>query len=101
MPKLRDYLPPQSKSKASKVFQSIVAARSFAVGPPERVAIDQAYRETQQLLAIAATCALAPMIFIMWFVKDVDLKDGPDEGGKDDGSQTEIQNVEISTQHKN
>lgn len=76
-------------------------ARSFAVGTPERVAIDQAYRETQQLLAIAATCALAPMIFIMWFVKDVDLKDEEDEGKNESGSQTEVHNVDIAPQHKN
>ncbi|KAL2204573.1 siderophore iron transporter mirA [Sarocladium strictum] len=71
--KLTAYLPEDSKPMATSIFQSLVVARKFAVGSPERVAIDQAYRETQQLLAIAATCALAPMILVMWSIKNVDL----------------------------
>lgn len=73
VPKLTAYLPAASKGQAQAIFGSIVVAQKFAAGTVERDAIDQAYRETQWLLAIAATCALAPMVFIMWFIKNVDL----------------------------
>ncbi|KAM0324577.1 hypothetical protein ACHAQA_007962 [Verticillium albo-atrum] len=71
--KLVAYLPQASKAKAAPIFQSIVVAQNFTIGTPERIAIDTAYRESQELLAIAATCALAPMVIAMWFIKNVDL----------------------------
>ena len=48
-------------------------AQKFAVGSPEREAIDLAYRESRQKLAIAATVALVPSLVAMWFIKNVDL----------------------------
>ncbi|KAH7362739.1 major facilitator superfamily domain-containing protein [Plectosphaerella cucumerina] len=76
--KLTAYLPTAAKGQANAIFGSIVVAQKYAAGTVERAAIDQAYRETQELLAIAATCALAPMIIAMWFIKNVDLTE--DEG---------------------
>jgi hypothetical protein len=47
------------------------------------------------LLAIAATCALAPMIFIMWFIKNVDLGSSQEtivpESERREGSETDEQ----------
>ncbi|KAI5865563.1 siderophore iron transporter mirA [Durotheca rogersii] len=83
LPKLSQYLPEASKSRAESIFQSIVVAQRFAVGTAERDAIDLAYRETQRLLAIAATCALAPMLLVMWFIKNVDLVNNKQEKGQD------------------
>lgn len=71
--KLTEYLPAESKSKAKSIYGSITVAKSFAVGTEARNAIDLAYRETQQTLAIAATAALAPMLIVMFFMKNVDL----------------------------
>lgn len=71
--KLAKYLPEESKDKAMGIYKSIVVAQKFAVGTPARVAIDRAYRETQKLLAIAATAALVPMLVIMFALKPVDL----------------------------
>lgn len=64
-----------------RVCIQAVVARNFLVGTTERQAIDLSYRETQQLLAIAA------MIIIMWFVKNFDLLQTqgssiPQEGGE-------------------
>ncbi|KAK7210026.1 hypothetical protein V2G26_017204 [Clonostachys chloroleuca] len=73
LPKLTSYLPEKSKAQATKIFGSIVVAQKFAAGTEERAAIDQAYRETQKLLAIASTCVLIPMLVAMWFIKNVDL----------------------------
>lgn len=75
VPKLTAYLPTAAKGQANAIFGSIVVAQKYAAGTAERVAIDQAYRETQKLLAIAATCALSPMIIAMWFIKNVELTD--------------------------
>lgn len=71
--KLERYLPEQSKAKALAIYKSIVVAQKFAKGSVAREAIDRAYRETQRLLAIAATAALAPMVGVMFALKDVDL----------------------------
>ncbi|CEI61326.1 Siderophore iron transporter mirA [Fusarium venenatum] len=71
--KLTTYLPDQAKPNALKIYKSIVVAQTFAKGTPVRAAIDQAYRETQRLLAIASTCALAPMLVFMFALKTVDL----------------------------
>lgn len=71
--KLTKYLPEQAKPNAFKIYKSIVVAQKFAKGTPVRAAIDQAYRETQRLLAIAATCSLAPMLIVMFALKAVDL----------------------------
>lgn len=55
------------------IFKSIAVARKYEQGTPMRLAIDKSYRETQQILAIAATAALAPMLLIMFALKTVDL----------------------------
>ncbi|KAL1595899.1 hypothetical protein SLS60_009589 [Paraconiothyrium brasiliense] len=71
--KLASYLPVSSKQLAMPIFKSIVVAQKYAVGSDIRNAIDQSYRESQKLLAIAATAALVPMLGVMWFLKNVDL----------------------------
>ena len=71
--KLTTYLPESAKPNAFKIYKSIVVAQKFAKGTPVRAAIDQSYRETQRLLAIAATSALAPMLIVMFALKTVDL----------------------------
>ncbi|KAM5347292.1 hypothetical protein ACJ41O_010297 [Fusarium nematophilum] len=71
--KLASYLPADAKAQAMKIYKSIVVAQEFAKGTPVRAAIDKSYRETQQLLAIAATAALAPMLLLMFALKPIDL----------------------------
>lgn len=43
-----------------------------------REAIDRSYRESQRLLAIAALAALAPMLVIMFFLRNVKLDERQD-----------------------
>lgn len=71
--KLAKYLPAEGKQQAQAIYKSIVTAKKFAKGSEMRAAIDLSYRETQQTLAIAATAALAPMLFVMFALKNVDL----------------------------
>ncbi|CAK7232479.1 hypothetical protein SBRCBS47491_008285 [Sporothrix bragantina] len=71
--RLTRYLPAEGKAQAQAIFKSIVVAQKYAVGSPMRLAIDHAYRDTMRYIAIAATCGLAPMLLIIFFIKNVDL----------------------------
>lgn len=76
--KLAKYLPAANQKSASAIFKSIVVAQKFAVGTPARIAIDRAYRETMQTLAIVSTCVIIPMLVLMFFLTDVHLDDAVD-----------------------
>ncbi|KAK2736887.1 hypothetical protein FQN55_001382 [Onygenales sp. PD_40] len=55
------------------IFKSIVVGQKFAEGTPEGMAIDRSYQETQRILAIGGLAALATMLIVMLFLKDVRL----------------------------
>lgn len=76
--KLVKYLPANAKDKAMPIYKSIVTAQKFVKGTPVRAAIDKSYCETQQILAIAATVFLAPMLVVMFFLKTIDLSKADD-----------------------
>lgn len=62
-----------------------MVAKKFVIGTDERAAINLAYRETQQTLAIASTLGLVPMLGIMFLLKNVDLSQGErDEATRDE-----------------
>lgn len=92
--KLNKYLPENAKDQAMAIYKSIVIAQKYAKGTAVRAGIDKAYRETQQLLAIAATAALVPMLLIMFALKTVDLSkeedEKPDENKSTDGDEAEV-----------
>lgn len=71
--KLAEYLPEANKKNATAIFKSIVTAQKFPVGSPARLAIDQSYKETVQILAIISTCVTIPMLFLMFFLTDIHL----------------------------
>lgn len=77
--KLKQYLPSSTKNQAGAIFKSIVTAQKYAKGTAVRVAIDRSYRESQRLLAIAGVAALAPMLILMWFLKNVHLDEETNE----------------------
>ncbi|KAB8222326.1 major facilitator superfamily domain-containing protein [Aspergillus novoparasiticus] len=88
--KLSEYLPDEAKGQAKSIFGSIVVAQKYLVGGPVRMAIDRSYRESQRLLAIAAISALAPMLVIMFFLKNVRLDErqtAKEEGDTEVGEQ--------------
>ncbi|KAJ9150270.1 Major facilitator [Pleurostoma richardsiae] len=95
--KLQKYLPAEGKSNAMAIYKSIAVARKYAKGSAMRAAIDKSYRETQQILAIAATAGLAPMLLIMFALKNVDLgKKQP--GEEEDGSNREQDKGTVTTE---
>ncbi|KAL6863130.1 hypothetical protein ACO1O0_003374 [Amphichorda felina] len=77
--KLQKYLPGDMQDKAQGIYKSIVVAKKFVAGTPARAAIDRSYRETQQVLAIAATAGLAPMLLIMFALRNVKLDKKEDD----------------------
>ncbi|KAL4969816.1 siderophore iron transporter mirA [Aspergillus stella-maris] len=93
--KLGEYLPSELKGQAQSIFGSIVVAQKYEVGSAARDAIDMSYRQSQRLLGIAALAALAPMLVIMFFLKNVPLTEQATlvEGGKDEDKK-EIQAYE-------
>ncbi|PLB44120.1 siderophore iron transporter mirA [Aspergillus steynii IBT 23096] len=84
--KLQTYLPDDAKSQAKAIFGSIKVAQKYPLGSPIRDAVDRSYRESQRLLGIAGLAALAPMLIVMFFLKNVKLderlgaEDGEGEG---------------------
>lgn len=60
--KLTAYLPPESQSQAPDIYGNISLAKSFAVGSPERLAVDRSYQETMNILLIIAACFALPLI---------------------------------------
>ena len=67
-----------------------------------RTAIDLSYRETQQTLAIAATAGLAPMLLIMFALKNVDLskRQAEQEHDSDEEEQTPVEKSAQLTSEK-
>ncbi|KAI9702587.1 MAG: hypothetical protein M1836_001067 [Candelina mexicana] len=71
--KLALYLPEGSKDKATMIFGSIVTAQSYAMGSPERIAINRAYQETMNILLIVAVCVCIPLFPLSLMMKDYKL----------------------------
>lgn len=71
--KLLQYLPEGEKQNATSIFQSMVVAKKYQPGTPNRDAIDRSYRESQRILAIVSTCMCVPNLIMMWFMKDIKL----------------------------
>ncbi len=92
--KLEKYLPTDSKSKATSIYKSIKVAKSFKKGTPERIAISKAYRETIQIIGYTGLGIIAPMLILMFLIKEVKLTDKRDiyEG---DNVEDEAEGVQV------
>ena len=60
--KLRQYLPPSAQADATLIFGNLTLAKSYALGSPERIAIDRSYQETMNILLIVAACLAVPLL---------------------------------------
>ncbi|KAI9678923.1 MAG: hypothetical protein M1829_001908 [Trizodia sp. TS-e1964] len=67
---LRAYLPASAQAEAMDIFGSILKAKSYAMGSPERVAINRAYQETMSSLLLLALCACVPLIPLVLLMED-------------------------------
>ncbi|KAG7110740.1 Siderophore iron transporter mirA like protein [Verticillium longisporum] len=60
-------------AEARKIFGSIVVAQNYTIGSVERDDINEAYRETQQTLAIGSLCVGTVLILLAWLAQNVKL----------------------------
>ncbi|KAJ9137254.1 MFS general substrate transporter [Pleurostoma richardsiae] len=73
--KLEQYLPEGSKGKAAEIYASVVKARSYAVGSPERLAINRAYQETMTRLLTIAAGVCVPIVLLGFLMADYRLNE--------------------------
>jgi hypothetical protein len=71
--KLAAHLPKSIKGHAMDIFGNLEIARSYAVGTPERAAINKAYEETIRILLTIALCACVPLIPLSLMMRDYKL----------------------------
>ncbi len=71
--KLALYLPENAKGDATLIFGKLTVATSYAMGSPERIAINRAYQETMNILLIIAVCVAAPLIPLSLLMKNYKL----------------------------
>ncbi|KAI9801126.1 MAG: hypothetical protein M1833_002994 [Piccolia ochrophora] len=71
--RLQLYLPDSAKPQAALIFGSITVAQSYAMGSPERIAINRAYQETIHTLLIIAACVSIPLIPLTLLMKNYKL----------------------------
>lgn len=71
--KLALYLPANAQGDAVKIFGSLTVATSYAMGSPERIAINRAYQETMNILLIISVCVAAPLIPLSLLMKNYKL----------------------------
>ncbi|KAI1074104.1 siderochrome-iron transporter MirC [Whalleya microplaca] len=71
--KLAEYLPDAAKPDAEAIFGDMVRATSYAVGSPERIAINRSYQETMHVLLIIAACCCVPIVLLTLLMKNYKL----------------------------
>lgn len=76
--KLNLYLPEDDKDLAKKIYKSITVAMSYEKGSDIRDGINRAYAETIQIIGWTGLGIIAPMLILMFFIKDVKLSEAKD-----------------------
>ncbi|KAK3692266.1 major facilitator superfamily domain-containing protein [Podospora appendiculata] len=71
--KLLAYLPDSAKADAAKIYASVVVARSYPWGSPEREAIGRAYQETITVLLRIALVLSLPLVGLALGVREYRL----------------------------
>lgn len=101
---LTEYLPDEMKANATTIFKSIAVAKSYPVESASRIAIDQAYKETLQVLAIVSTCFTIPMLVLMFLLTNVHLdSDAQDDSESHEQEQKKIEqggNIDMKSQQE-
>ncbi|RVD85583.1 uncharacterized protein DFL_003901 [Arthrobotrys flagrans] len=74
--KLNQYLPEEVKVNASLIYSDFTHASSYLSGSKARIAINRSYQETMRLMLIGALVSAVPIVFLTFFMENVDLKAG-------------------------
>lgn len=86
--KLERYLPTEIKDQASLIYGNVtLASTGWAMGTPERMAINRAYQETMHTLLTVAVCVAAPLIPLSLLMKNYKLGKVGAGGGRARGSE--------------
>ncbi|ONH65330.1 Siderophore iron transporter mirA [Cyberlindnera fabianii] len=84
--RLQKHLPAEYQKNATKIYSSITVAKKFKKGTPARDAISLAYRETIQIIGWTGLGIIAPMLILMFFVREVHLTDKLDAYGAEESN---------------
>lgn len=76
--KLNLYLPEDDKDLTKKIYKSITVAMSYEKGSEIRDGINRAYAETIQIIGWTGLGIIAPMLILMFFIKEVKLSEAKD-----------------------
>lgn len=68
------YLPEETKSNFSIIFNSMIEQKMYAPGTPTRIAINRAYGDAQKMMLIASTAVLAIAVLAVMLWRDVNIK---------------------------
>lgn len=71
--KLALYLPLNAQKDAASIFGDLTMATSYAVGSPERIAINRSYQETMNILLIIAACFSVPLLPLSLLMRNYQL----------------------------
>ncbi|KAL4763470.1 major facilitator superfamily domain-containing protein [Aspergillus foveolatus] len=72
--KLKENLPADALPNLATIYGDITAQYGYAVGSPERDAINLSYSQTQRLMLITATCLYSVTLVSVLLWKDVNVK---------------------------
>jgi hypothetical protein len=74
--KLAHYLPASINNATSiaAIKNSVTSATSYAMGTPERIAINQSYDNVMRICLLIAMCVLVIPIGLIFSMKQVDLR---------------------------
>lgn len=93
--KLQKHLPDNAKQNATAIFANMRLALKFKEGSPVRTAVSLAYRETQQIIGWTALGIVAPMLILMFFVREIELTDKKDLYGSDDDTTVQVEYKDV------
>ncbi|KAL4967073.1 siderophore iron transporter mirB [Aspergillus stella-maris] len=76
--KLREYLPAETKSQWSDIYDSLDVQLSYPVGSATRTAIQNAYATSQRYMMIAGTAIMGLSLVWVFIMKNIIVKDSKD-----------------------
>ncbi|OAA69162.1 siderochrome-iron transporter MirC [Cordyceps fumosorosea ARSEF 2679] len=80
--KLEAHLPEASKSSAVAIQDSLTVATSFAVGSPERLAINKSYTEVMHILLVTSIAFVAASFLVSLAIENLNLKKVDQDGAQ-------------------
>ncbi|UKZ82205.1 hypothetical protein TrVFT333_009989 [Trichoderma virens FT-333] len=72
--KLGKYLPDSAQGNLTQIYGSLEVQLSYPMGSPERIAIQQAYGDSQKMMLIAGTAVLSLSLVGVAMWRDIDVR---------------------------